>query len=249
MARELLGNAHYSHLQVDGNIVCLAGLEIFNMRNLWSLFSNLCSEKKKQNVLQKTNSIKRISREEINKLPLFRYTGKIVMVRSNEELNKALTELKEETLLGFDTETRPAFRKHQSFLPSLLQLASREKVYLLRLADMTDFNGLIALLEKESVIKSGIALDQDVKKLNEIFTFKAGGFVDLGKIAQMHKYQQTGLRNLCAMLLGFRLSKGSQVTDWSKPELSSAQIHYAATDAWVSRELYVHMSESSDWDV
>ncbi|MEM9444003.1 MAG: 3'-5' exonuclease [Verrucomicrobiota bacterium] len=190
-----------------------------------------------------------ITKEAINKLPLKRYEGPIVWVDSDKAAARAILELEAEKVLGFDTETKPSFRKKQSFLPSLLQFATSDKVFLFRLPSLKNFAGFAEILSDKKVLKTGVALDQDIKKLNEIFEFEPNGFVDLGKLAQTHQFRQTGLRNLCAILLGFRLSKGSQVTDWSKEKLSSAQINYAATDAWASRELYIFMKRSSEWEV
>src|SRR6185437_7839653 len=43
--------------------------------------------------------------------------------------------------------------------------------------------------------------------------------------------------------LGARLNKSFQKADWSVPELSSAQIKYAACDAWVCFLIYAEMSK------
>lgn len=188
-----------------------------------------------------------ISKDAINKLPLHRYEGPILIVSTDAEAKKAAKDLKKEKILGFDTETRPAFKKNQSFLPSVLQLATAKCVYLIKLQDLKDFDWIAAILSDEKHIKCGVALDHDAHKLAQIFPFTSKSLVDLGKIAHKHHYKQTGLRSLCALLLGFRLSKGAQVSNWSKPILSPSQIVYAATDAWVSRELYLFMKNSPEW--
>jgi len=184
-----------------------------------------------------------ISKAEINEKPLLQYDGDLTLVTSDKELHDVLPALKKERLLGFDTETRPAFQKGESYLPSLLQLGGEHHVWLFYLNKIDDLDSLFGILSDPDIIKAGVAIDRDVLELKELHPFKEGGFKDLGKMADKRFFRKTGLRPLAAMLLDGRVSKGAQVSNWAKFPLSEKQITYAATDAWVSRLLYEALNE------
>jgi ribonuclease D len=179
-----------------------------------------------------------ITKEELNQLPLVRYDGPIEILRNGEELETVLTEILSEPVLGFDTETRPSFRKGQNYLPCVVQVATRHCVFIIQIQDGMMPEALTRILEWPGSIKAGIALNQDMSKLRQLGEFKDQAVLDLSKVATKLGIKTTGLRNLTGILLKGRISKGAQVTDWSKPRLTEAQISYAATDAWISRELY-----------
>jgi len=186
---------------------------------------------------------KRLSRDEINQLPLRRYDGPIEVVDSADKLPAAVDCLRAEPLLGFDTETRPAFRKGRSYLPSLVQLAGAECVYLFQIRRLPATDGLWDLLAAASIVKAGVSVADDIKGLQEIAPFEARGFVDLGDVAKQAGIENHGLRGLAANLLGFRVSKKAQISNWAREELTPQQVVYAATDAWVSRRIYERMRE------
>lgn len=179
----------------------------------------------------------------VNEFPLQRYEGVIDLVNSAATLEAAQAEMARETILGFDTETRPVFRRGQSYPPALLQLAGADKVWLFQLQLLPDPGPLFAILSSPDVVKAGVAIRDDIKKLQEILSFQPGGFVELSDSTRKAGVVNTGLRNLCALFLRYRISKGAQVSNWAKPNLTPAQITYAATDAWVSRELYLRLAE------
>lgn len=184
------------------------------------------------------------TKEEINALPLKRWNGPVEIVRTEAQRDKAVKELRSEPLLGFDTETRPVFKKgRKPNLPSLLQLATAECVYLFQLNLLPMNNGLLDLLADSDVIKTGVAVRDDICGLRKLTEFTPGGFVDLSDISASTGMQTHGLRNMAANLLGFRISKTAQCSNWAKDNLARAQVAYAATDAWVSRELYLAMKE------
>jgi ribonuclease D len=107
-------------------------------------------------------------------------------------------------------------------------------------------DGLIEILENPTIVKTGVALKDDLNNLQKIQAFQPSGFEDIAKIAQTLKIEQTGLRNLTAIFFKHRLSKSAQLSNWEKQPLSPAQINYAATDAWISRQLYMIMKERLD---
>ncbi len=179
------------------------------------------------------------SKDEINQLPLQRYEGPIHLIRSENELELALETLEKVPLIGFDTETRPAFKKNQSYLPSLLQLATSDAVYVIQLQGSSFSEALRHLLSNPAVIKAGIAVQDDLAGLKKLAPFEEAGFIDLGQVTRRLGIKTNGLRNLSANFLGARISKQSQRSNWGRWDLSTKQINYAATDAWASREIYL----------
>ena len=184
-----------------------------------------------------------ITKSEINEKPLLQYEGSYTLVNRQEDLGAVLEDVRKESLLGFDTETRPAFRKGESYLPSLLQLGGESHVWIFQLQQLDVLDDLFAILADPEIIKAGVAIDRDVLELRELQDFNPGGFRDLGKMAESRGFLKTGLRPLAALLLDGRVSKGAQVSNWATKELSRKQELYAATDAWVSRRLYLALQD------
>ncbi len=177
--------------------------------------------------------------EEIGQLPLSAFVGKIILVECDRQLHQAMRVLEREELLGFDTETRPIFKKGQIPPPALLQLAGGGDVYIFQLAKLQDKAVLGELMGSRDIIKSGVSVRDDLKGLKTHFEFVEHGFVDLGEVAKKMGMMTHGLRNLSANLMGVRISKSAQCSNWAREALSTKQIVYAATDAWISRELYL----------
>ena len=186
---------------------------------------------------------RRMSKDEINDCPMKRWTGRTSVVRNKDELAAAMGKLGGHTLLGFDTETRPAYKKGESYLPSLLQLASDKEVFVFQLKHLGLAKPLRRILADASIIKAGVGLDYDIRELKKLSVFKAAGFMDLGNIAKRAGIKNHGLRGLAAVLLGLRISKGAQTTNWARDVLTRQQIQYAATDAWVGRKLYLSLEQ------
>ncbi len=179
------------------------------------------------------------TREEINALPIQRFEGDVRLVAGPRELEAAMADLLAETVVGFDTETRPAFRVGERYLPCLAQAASARAAYLFQLA-RADFSAPLAeLLGAEGIVKSGVGIGEDLKQMKKVFPFEQKAAVDLGEVARRHGLRQSGVRTLAAVFLGIRIPKGSKTSNWATRHLSPQQITYAATDAWVCRELYL----------
>jgi len=181
---------------------------------------------------------RKISKAEINELPLISWDGRIEILTTEDEMNEAVVELLRETHLGFDTETRPCFRKGEYYPPALIQLATANCVYLFRICLIETLKPLLPILESCRRIKTGVGIKEDVRELNKMESFTPDGFVEISNLTTQLGYENKGLRALAGLLMNGRISKAAQVTNWARQELDSKQIRYAATDAWISRELY-----------
>jgi ribonuclease D len=184
-----------------------------------------------------------ISRDEVVALPIRRYEGETVVVASPAELERARGDFAQESVVGLDTETRPAFRKGESYAPSLVQVATAKAVYLFQIQQHDWSSVLRDILATENTVKAGASIAYDLRQLKQVFPFEEKAVVDVGWVAKRQGLEQSGVRNLAAMFLGFRIPKGAKTTNWSTKHLSPQQIAYAATDAWACRELYLRFKE------
>jgi ribonuclease D len=180
-----------------------------------------------------------VSREEINELPIRRYEGEVRVVANAHELAPAMADILQETVVGFDTETRPSFRVGESYPPSLAQVATARAVYLFQVQRRDVAAAIAEMLARDGIVKAGVGLSDDLKALKKVIQFSEKSIVDLGSVALRQGLKQTGVRNLTGLFLGFRIPKGTKTSNWSRPRLSAQQITYAATDAWACRELYL----------
>lgn len=184
-------------------------------------------------------ALREISREDMLALPVRRYEGEIVLVANAEQLARAREDLLQEPVVGFDTETRPAFRKGESYPPCLVQLGTARAVYLFQLRESSVFPLIAEVMAAAHIVKSGVSVADDLRGLKTVFPFAERNVIDLGRVARQCGLKQTGVRNLAGLLMGFRITKGNKTSNWAATTLTPAQINYAATDAWASRELYL----------
>ena len=179
--------------------------------------------------------------EEFAELPQARFEGDVVVAENAQEALCAIKLLEGVAVLGFDTETRPTFKRGVSYSPSLVQLAGDNAVVLFRAGSFGAWEALAEVIGDAAVIKAGVAVRDDLTGLGKIGPVSPKGFEDVGEWAKRFGWPVTGLRNLAAALLGVRVSKKARLTNWEAKTLTAAQVCYAATDAWVSRELYLAM--------
>jgi ribonuclease D len=187
--------------------------------------------------------LRHVSREEVNALPIRRYEGAVRVIAAPSELPPAMDDILQETLVGFDTETRPAFRPGESYPPSLAQVATARAVYLFQVQRPEIAAAVARMLGEEHIVKAGVGLADDLKSLKKIVAFHEKSIADVGALAQRHGLKQSGVRNLAGLFLGFRIPKGTKTSNWARQKLSEQQIVYAATDAWACRELYLKFRE------
>jgi ribonuclease D len=187
--------------------------------------------------------LRHVSREEVNALPIRRYEGAVHVIAAPSELAPAMDDILQETLVGFDTETRPAFRPGESYPPSLAQVATGRAVYLFQVQRPEIAAAVARMLGEAHIVKAGVGLADDLKSLKKIVAFHEKSIADVGALAQRHGLKQSGVRNLAGLFLGFRIPKGTKTSNWARQKLSEQQIVYAATDAWACRELYLKFRE------
>ena len=184
-----------------------------------------------------------MSKSDINLLPLRKYEGPVEVVADDGRLGAVMHELHMEKVLGFDIEVRPTFKSGDYFPPALVQLAAKNKVYLVQLKKVRALHLLGELFADERVVKAGVAVQGDIDKLHEVMRFVPAGFIELGKMATRAGIKANGVRTIAAQVLGFRVSKGAQCSNWERSALAPAQVVYAATDAWVCREIYLSLAK------
>ena len=180
-----------------------------------------------------------ITKEEINELPLGQFEGEIYLINKVEDVVEVVEFLGTQSILGFDTETKPAFRKGVINPVSLLQLSTKTQAFLFRLNDIGFPNDLRTLLEREHIVKVGAAVHDDLKGLSRLTdSFYPNSFFDLNDELKKVGFNNVGVRNLCGMVLKMRISKSEQVSNWEATILTEKQQRYAATDAWACLEIF-----------
>lgn len=182
-----------------------------------------------------------ITADEIAAYELSWFKGEIVVVEDLGTFYKVFPRLLGSKILGFDTETKPSFRKGKKNKVSLIQLSNGELACLFRINKIGIPDELANLLSDQNVIKTGVAIHDDIRFLKIVKKFNPAGFIDLQPFVKEFGIQSSGLKKLTAIILGFRISKRQQVTDWEAEQLTDAQQIYAATDAWVCREIYIKL--------
>lgn len=184
----------------------------------------------------------RVNKDMILSLPAVECGVQIVLVEDEHICRQALEEIAKERLLGFDTETKPAHRAGEFYHVSILQLATENKAWIFRLAKLTNLlPEIFKILEDENILKVGVGMKGDIRGLQKLQSFSDKGFTHIEPIVDSLQILNTGLRNLTAVFFGLRLSKSAQMSNWAANELTQKQLDYAATDAWISRKLFVEI--------
>lgn len=184
-----------------------------------------------------------VTPEEVNALPLTYYEGKTVLINDARKIPEAVAELREHNVLGFDTETKPSFKKGEFYHISLIQLAIPDKVFLFRINHSGFDQSLRDLFADPDVLKVGVGLRDDILGLKKIADFDEAGFKELHDYVRDLGVRNTGLRKLAAILMQVRISKGQQTSNWENHVLNPNQVRYAATDAWICLEMYNFLVE------
>ncbi len=190
--------------------------------------------------------ISSISQEQLSEMEVAAFKGEVhVIDTEGQEFSRAVAYLGRQKIIGFDTETRPCFSASQPrYGVSLLQLSGAGKAYLFRIKSLGMHRKLCNLLANPKIIKVGAAVHDDIKGLQKYSMFEPASFVDLQKIVWKWGIRDKSVKKMSAIILGFKISKTQQLSNWEADELSEAQIRYAATDAWVCREMFLKLMAS-----
>jgi ribonuclease D len=186
-----------------------------------------------------------ITKEELTDLPLRWFEGDIVVVDTLKALREAEKVISRQKIIGFDTETKPAFKKGVTNKVALLQLSTKEQAFLIRVNKIGLSDKICTVLSDPEIIKPGVAIRDDIKGLQEWNEFEPGGFIELQDSAKDLGIQNFSLKKLTAIACGFRISKGAQLSNWEAEELTEKQQIYAATDAWTALKIYENFSNHS----
>ena len=181
-----------------------------------------------------------ITPEEIEGLELISFPGEIqVITEEDERYRAAIRDLSSCRMIGFDTETKPVFQPHAPRCSTaLLQLSNEETSYLFRLHTLGVPDSLADIRASRSITKVGAAVADDVRGLQHYNPFEAARFMDLQRFAEQYGIKDKSVKKLAAIILGRRVSKAQQLSNWEAQQLSFPQQLYAATDAWICLVMY-----------
>ncbi|MDR2448931.1 MAG: 3'-5' exonuclease domain-containing protein 2 [Prevotellaceae bacterium] len=177
------------------------------------------------------------------------FEGKTIVVDNAEKCVNAIAYLSKQKILGFDTETRPAFNRieSQTRKVALLQLSDDKRAYLFRLNKIGLPESICNLLADPKVIKIGAAIHDDIKTLQRLTPFLPNSFIDIQKVVEQYGIvQYKALKTLSELILNATISKSQRLSNWERPDLSDAQQRYAATDAWICREIYLKLQDMNE---
>ena len=180
----------------------------------------------------------KIEKSTISTLPPCDITGEIIVIDRPEDVAAAIDDLKQCPLIGFDTETRPSFRRGESNTISLLQLATDRRAYLFRLKKIGHNQQLKELLESEEHMKVGLSVHDDFHSLNRWMPCRPKNFIELQKYVKAFGIEEMSLQKIYAIVFNQKISKRQQLSNWEAEELTPAQQQYAAIDAWACRDIY-----------
>ena len=187
----------------------------------------------------------KITKEELNKMPVVAFTGKIVIVDKDRNVKKVIEELSTHPLVGIDTETKPSFAKGIYYQIALLQIATDTVCYLFRLNKINSKSEefIFQFLGNENIMKIGLSLKDDFSRLHCLNNGKPANFVDLQTIAKRYGILELGLQKMFAIVFGQKISKSQQLSNWENAVLTPAQQRYAATDAWAALQIYKRLKQ------
>lgn len=184
-----------------------------------------------------------IDKGNLANLPNVDFNGEIEVIDTPEKVSPAIQRLSQETIVGFDTETRPNFRKGQNHQVALIQISTLEKSYLFRICATGLMPEIISLIEDANIMKVGLSLKDDFHMLNKINQLEPQNFVELQQLVKEYSITDASLQKIYGIIFGQRISKGQRLSNWEATELSVAQQHYAAIDAWACLKIYQHLSK------
>jgi ribonuclease D len=192
-------------------------------------------------MMNENGYFKAVEDEYIKSLPAGSFSGPIYVVDHYGILDEVRDALIGVPILGFDTETKPSFKKGRFHQVALLQISTSDKAFLFRLNRIPLPRFILDIMEDPSIVKVGVAIKDDLNALIKLAPFKPEGFIDLQQFVKQFGIEDNGLKKLVANILGFRISKRFQTSNWEVDVLGPEQLCYAATDAWVCQQIYTSL--------
>ena len=186
-----------------------------------------------------------ITKEQLATLDRVSFNGNIHIVDTLPKLDMAITKLKEHNTLGFDTETRPSFKKGISHSVALMQISTLTDCYLIRINKIGMPSTLRMFLEDGTITKVGLSLKDDFGVIHKGYDAEMSGFVDLQQIVPTFNIADASLQKIYAILFDKRISKGQRLSNWEADTLSGAQQEYAAIDAWACLKIYQYLNSGN----
>lgn len=183
-----------------------------------------------------------IDKDTLSQLPQVIFPGHIYVVDKLSMVNSAVRILRKYDIVGFDTETRPSFKKGRVHKVALLQLSTPNECFLFRLNQIGMPTSLHDYLEDDKCLKVGLSIHDDFNALRRLVDIEPAGFVDVQKLATHNHITDISLQKIYAILFGERISKGQQLSNWEADDLSDAQQRYAAIDAWACIHIYRNLT-------
>lgn len=187
-----------------------------------------------------------ITKEQLAGLPTESFGGRIVVIDHEEEVEEAVAYLLQQPALGFDTETKPAFKRGQNHKVALMQLATDEICYLFRLNRIGYPDALEQLMGDAGIKKIGLSLRDDFAAIRQRSVRKPENFIDLQLFVDKFGIDDNSLQKIYALLFGKKISKRQRLSNWEAPQLTPAQQSYAAIDAWACLRIYNHLTDTKN---
>lgn len=186
----------------------------------------------------------------IAQLPVAQFEGRIIVILTPGETEKAVNYLLAQPILGFDTETRPSFKRGHQYRVALLQVSTPDTCFLFRLNHTGFTPALKRLLEDRTVVKVGLSWHDDLNSLHRLGQFTTGEFIDIQSLVGSVGIEDLSLQKLYANLFGKKISKRQQLSNWEADILGDKQKLYAATDAWACIKIYeelIRLRDTNDY--
>ena len=186
-----------------------------------------------------------IDKKCVAEMPVVTFPGAITVIECAEEVAEAVKFLRSHDVVGFDTETKPNFRKGMTNRVSLIQVSTGDHAFLFRINKMGFTPELREFMECDDVVKVGLSLKDDFHVLHQVGEFEPHGFVELQEMVKSYHITDASLQKIYAILFGHRISKGQRLTNWEATALTEAQMIYASIDAWACRHIYLHLKSGA----
>lgn len=185
-----------------------------------------------------------ITKDEITLLPVEEFKGRVIVINTKKDAGHAIEYLSKYSKVGFDTETRPSFKKGQRFKIALMQIATEEVCFLFRLNRIGIPKVLEDFLSDSSILKIGLSLRDDFGAIKKRTDIEPCNFIDLQNYVKQFGIEDASLQKIYAILFKKKISKGQRLTNWEADTLSESQKKYAALDAWACLNIYNLLNQS-----